>query len=341
MTSGTGACSLVATWLADSNYAAASATQSAAAVKAASTTTIIADTPNPSSPGMPALISFTVTGNGHPTGSYTVTSSTSGDPGCNGTLNAGTGTCSLTFATSGARTITVTYAGDTNFTGSSANVQQSVSGPMAQLSASSLDFGTVYVGTISTKVITLTNVGNTTMTVNDPLLSDVGGGNSIEFIALSLCPKSLPAGKSCNIYISFIAGPIYKPQTAVLRVMDSAPGSPQLVPLSATTINPQATLRPSALNFGTQSVGTYSQTHLQLVNTGATPLLISSIGVAGSNAGDFTLTNSCPSSLAAGGSCTMTVGFKPGNTGARTAYINVVDNAQGGPQTVPLTGKGK
>ena len=342
MTSGTGSCSLTANWLADSNYLAASATQSTLAVKASATTAIVADTPNPSTAGTPVSIAFTVTGNGKPTGNYTVTSSVSGDPGCNGTLNAGAGSCSLTFAKPGSRTITITYAGDGNFSGSSISVQQSVTAaPVAQLSASTLNFGTVYVGTITTQTVTLTNIGSAAMTVNGPILSDVGGGNSIEFVAVNLCPKSLAVGSSCNIYVSFVAGPIYKPQTAILKVMDNAYGAPQLVTLSAITINPQATFRPSSLTFGTQAVGTSSQASLQLTNTGATPLLITSIGVTGSNAGDFSSTNTCPASLAAGSSCTITVGFKPGSTGTRTASIKVVDNAFGGSQLVPLSGKGK
>jgi hypothetical protein len=291
---------------------------------------------------VPVSIAFTVTGNGKPTGNYTVASSVSGDPGCSGTLNAGAGSCSLTFATSGSRTITITYAGDGNFSGSSTSVQQSVTaGPVAQLSASMLNFGTVYVGTITTQTVTLMNIGSATMTVIGPILSDVGGGNSIEFVAVNLCPKSLAVGSSCNIYVSFVAGPIYKLQTAILKVMDNAVGSPQLVTLSATTINPQATFRPSSLNFGTQSVGTFSQASLQLTNTGATPLLITGIGVTGANAGDFSSTNACPASLAAGSSCTITVGFKPGGTGSRTASVKVVDNALGGSQLVPLSGKGK
>jgi len=342
MTSGTGSCNLTANWLADSNYLAASATQSTLAVKASATTAIVADTPNPSTVGVPVSIAFTVTGNGNPTGGYTVVSSLSGDPGCNGILSNGAGSCSLTFATSGSRTITITYAGDGNFSGSSTIVQQSVTaGPVAQLSASSLNFGTVYFGTITTQTVTLTNIGSATMTVSGPILSDVGGGNSIEFVALNLCPKSLAVGKSCNIYVSFVAGPIYKPQTAILKVMDNAAGSSQLVNLSATTINPQATFRPSSLSFGTQSVGTNSQASLQLTNTGATPLLITKIGVTGANSGDFSSTNACPGSLAAGSSCTITVVFRPGNTGTRTAYIQVTDNAQGGPQLVSLSGKGK
>ena len=51
MTSGTGACSLLASWAADSNYLAATATQSTQAVKAGSTATITSNTPNPAAPG--------------------------------------------------------------------------------------------------------------------------------------------------------------------------------------------------------------------------------------------------------------------------------------------------
>jgi len=141
--------------------------------------------------------------------------------------------------------------------------------------------------------------------------------------------------------VSFVAGPFYKPQTAILQVMDNAPGAPQLVSLSATVINPQATFKPGSISFGTQSVGSLSQSSVQLINTGATPLLINNIGVAGTNAGDFSATSTCPPSLAAGSSCTIIVGFKPIATGSRTAYVKVTDNTQGGPQQVPLLGKGK
>jgi Bacterial lectin len=107
---------------------------------------------------------------------------------------------------------------------------------IATVSPTSLNFGTLYLGDIRVLPVTLTNTGNTSMTVDEPLISDVGNGNSNEFIALSLCPRTLAVGKSCSIFVTFLAGPNYGLQTAILKIMDSAPGAPQSVNLSATVI---------------------------------------------------------------------------------------------------------
>jgi hypothetical protein len=45
--------------------------------------------------------------------------------------------------------------------------------------------------------------------------------------------------------------------------------------------------------------------------------------------------------VAAGGSCAITVTFKPAATGALTGAVNLADSAYGSPQTIPLTGTGK
>lgn len=122
MTSGRGTCSLTATWAADPNYLAATATQSTAAAKAASTTSILLASVNPSVVGQSVSFPFSVApvvaltgGAAGPTGSVTVTASTLEN--CTGTLTAGAGSCSLTFLTTGTRTMTAAYNGDTNFLG--------------------------------------------------------------------------------------------------------------------------------------------------------------------------------------------------------------------------------
>ena len=76
-----------------------------------------------------------------------------------------------------------------------------------------------------------------------------------------------------------------------------------------------------------------------LTNTGLGPLTINSIAASG----DFAQMNTCPASpttLAAGGTCTINVTFAPTTTGARTGTLTVTDNAAGSPQTIPLTGTG-
>ena len=215
-------------------------------------------------------------------------------------------------------------------------------GPLLSVSASSIDFGTLYVGSIAAKTITLTNTGTAPATITDPLLSIVRGGDSSEFLALSLCPRQLGVGKTCFVTIAFLAGPYYTPQTATLQIMSNAPGSPQPVALNALVIHPVATVTPSGLSFGTIKHATSSTLNATLTNTGATLLSLTGISVTGTNATYFTKTSNCGSSLAVGASCTVAVKFTPPVTGKFSANLTFVDNAQngGGTQTVPLSGTG-
>jgi len=212
---------------------------------------------------------------------------------------------------------------------------------LAYVSPLNIDFGTVYLGTITTKGVTVTNQGTAPMTISDPLLSIVSGGNSHEFAAVNLCPKSLAAGKSCTISVSFVAGPCYTPQTATLRVSDNAPGSPQTVALTATVINPQAHLSATSLSFGTRKVSTSSAAKaVTLKNGGATALTITSIVIAGTDPLDFMQTNKCPGSLAANAGCTVNVTFKPTARGLRSGRVVITDNARNSPQIIWLSGMG-
>jgi hypothetical protein len=340
ITRGSGTCTVSANWNADTNYLAALTSSQAIAVKANSTTSVISDTPNPTTIQSPVSLVFSVTGNGSPTGTYTVASSLAGDPSCSGSLPASP--CSLTFQTPGTRTLTITYAGDGNFNGSSTTVQQAVSTtPIASISPGSLNFGTLYVGGAGLQSVTVTNVGDAAMTISDPVLFDVGNGDSKEFVALNLCPRSLAAGKSCTIYVAFLAGPSYNTQTAILKIVDNAPNSPQSVPLTAMVINPQATFKPGTLGFGAIKVGTPSETTVQMTNTGTTPLTVSGFAIKGTNATDFTQTNNCPATLNAGASCSIFVTFDPAKTGARSATLSVTDNVQSGSSQLSLSGTGK
>jgi hypothetical protein len=57
--------------------------------------------------------------------------------------------------------------------------------------------------------------------------------------------------------------------------------------------------------------------------------------VTGTNSSDFSQTNNCGTSVAAGGRCTISVTFTPATRGTRTASLRLTDNA-----AVPLTGMG-
>src|SRR5207248_1952863 len=109
-------------------------------------------------------------------------------------------------------------------------------------------------------------------------------------------------------------------------------------PLNAA---PAVSLSPTSLSFGNQNINTTSAAQtVTLTNSGGGSLTISSIAVTGTNAGDFAQTNNCPSTLAAGASCTISVTFTPTASGTRSASVSITDNAAGSPQSVSLSGSG-
>ena len=62
--------------------------------------------------------------------------------------------------------------------------------------------------------------------------------------------------------------------------------------------------------------------------------------IVGANAGDFHITTNSCSSVATGGTCSISVNFTPTAGGARTASLAITNNASGSPHLVSLTGSG-
>jgi phosphoesterase family protein/Big-like domain-containing protein/ASPM-SPD-2-Hydin domain-containing protein/centrosomal CEP192-like protein len=209
------------------------------------------------------------------------------------------------------------------------------------LSPGSLAFSSQQVGTSSAaKTVTLTNSGSTALTVSSVAIT---GLNSADF-QTSTCPSTVAAnGGTCAINVTFTPTATGT-RSATLTVTDSAVDSPQTASLAGTGISgtaPAVSLSPTSLTFASQTVGTTSAPQtVTLTNTGNAPLTITNIGVAGTNSGDFTQTNTCPSTLAASGTCTFSVTFKPTATGARSALVTITDNAAGSPHSFSLAGTG-
>jgi hypothetical protein len=200
------------------------------------------------------------------------------------------------------------------------------------LTPSSLTFATQLVKTASApQTATLTNTGSAGVTINSI-------GTSRPFSQTNNCPSTLPVGQSCQIQVTFY--PTQKGQAnGTLSVADNASGSPQKVSLSG--VGTILTFKPIGVNFGNQKVGTHSRPAVfTFSNQGTVALNISSIVLGGANPGDFSQTNDCPSSLAAGGHCTIRVTFTPTQTGARAADLQVSDDATPSPQQAGVGGTG-
>jgi FG-GAP-like repeat/Abnormal spindle-like microcephaly-assoc'd, ASPM-SPD-2-Hydin len=206
------------------------------------------------------------------------------------------------------------------------------SGPNTTLSPTSLTFTTQLVGTSSpAQSVTLTNYGETTLNITSITTSG-------DFSQTHTCGSSLATGASCTVSVTF------KPtqrgtRTGTLSITDNAPGSPQTVSLTAA--GTVVEFNPPSLGFGTVTVPLSSSPQTTtLTNTGNTQLNISSISITGSDPGDFSQSNNCNGSVAAGKSCAITVTFKPPQRGSRSANVSVSDDGGGSPQQVALSGTG-
>ncbi|MFL5658953.1 MAG: N,N-dimethylformamidase beta subunit family domain-containing protein [Ktedonobacteraceae bacterium] len=216
--------------------------------------------------------------------------------------------------------------------------------PAVSLSPTSLSFSNQQVNTTSaSQAVTLTNSGNAALTINT---IGVSGTNSGDFAQTNTCPISpstLAANASCTISVTFTPTATGT-RSASVSITDNASGSPHTVALSGSGTSapaPAVSLSPSSLSFGNQNVNTTSAAQtVTLTNSGNAALTISSIGLSGTNSGDFAQTNNCPSTLAAGASCTINVTFTPTATGARSASVSITDNASGSPHSVALSGTG-
>jgi Abnormal spindle-like microcephaly-assoc'd, ASPM-SPD-2-Hydin len=103
-----------------------------------------------------------------------------------------------------------------------------------------------------------------------------------------------------------------------------------------------ASLSTTSLNFGNQAFGvTSAPLSVTVTNTGSVNLTFSSISVVGANRPDWApLSGNCAGNIKPGNACTITAKFTPQATGARSATIQIADNAPGSPQMVTLSGVG-
>src|SRR5947199_10844894 len=125
-----------------------------------------------------------------------------------------------------------------------------------------------------------------------------------------------------------------------LTANDNAPGSAQIVARvgAGTAIK----LTPSSLNLGTVTVGNSSSPQtITVTNVSNATVTFTSIGIAGLNPADFSVSsNTCGLTLAGGASCTLGIRFKPTVTGIRKGTLQLKDNGGGSQQTAALNGTG-
>lgn len=194
---------------------------------------------------------------------------------------------------------------------------------------SALNFGSVATGSTS---------GAQSATVSNPTGSAASVSSistSGDFTQSNNCGSSIAANGSCTVTVTF-APTATGARTGTLTV--NAGGVTNTVSLTGTGTAPGPVLNaaPASLSFARTVVGlTATGQTVTVTNSGTTSATVSNVAVTG----DFSQTNNC-GAIAVGGSCAVTVSFKPTAAGARTGTLTVTSNANNSPATVALSGTG-
>jgi hypothetical protein len=210
------------------------------------------------------------------------------------------------------------------------------------LTPSAVAFPAVTLGFSNTQSATVQNIGTQTITIRT---AQIAGPNAGDFVVGSACPPLTFAGYPCAIPIVFTPSGSGV-RTAILKLTDNATGSPQSISLTGDGQAPTASidLSPSSMNFGSVNVGSSeSPENGSIFNTGSANVTITGLSITGPNAGDFVVfSNGCDNNTVSPGStCVYQIAFIPTATGARSATLQISDNAVGSPQAVALSGTGK
>mgnify|MGYP005810443599 CR=1 FL=1 len=295
-----------------------------------------------SNTGNAALTVGTLSLSGAAAGDYSI----SGGTCANGTSLAAGASCTVQIGfkptAAGARGASLVIAH--NATGGSSTVALSGTGnavaqPTIALSANAVDFGALVAGAASpAQSITVSNTGQATLTFSSIA---VGGANANVFTLGGTCATAAPvaAGGSCTVTVTANAS-ANGAFSGNLALASNASNGAVSVPLSGSVAAaaPAVSASPSAVAFGTQTIGAAAATQtVTLSNKGNVALTLNGIAVSG--AGTVTIANkTCGTTLAVGANCTVTLAFAPTTAGTAAATLAVTSNAA--PLQVTVSGTG-
>jgi Abnormal spindle-like microcephaly-assoc'd, ASPM-SPD-2-Hydin/Right handed beta helix region len=208
-------------------------------------------------------------------------------------------------------------------------VQSSIS-----ITPGSVSFGNVALGVTSSQTITLGNPGNATLDITQ--FTAPSGGFSMTGLS---APLTLAPGQTAKFAVSFTPSAPGS-QTSSVTLSSNAPTSPVRLSLSGAGIQlqPQISVLPGSLAFGSVNVGSSGKQSLTVSNPGSTALSITAASTTGAGFGTVGL--SLPMTVAAGGSGTITVDFAPSTSGSVTGSLSLASNAPMSPTGIALSGTG-
>jgi hypothetical protein len=182
-----------------------------------------------------------------------------------------------------------------------------------QLSATSLDFGTVALSDSTLRSVTLSNTGTADLTGTAAVACseyrlEAGGGSF-----------SIPPGGSLTLVLRFTPSSV----NTFPCSLDLGPNTPSVSIVGVGALQPVGAAGvsvPDSLDFGIIRVGDTVTRSFQIFSVGTAPLLLNVV----SGCGDFMIiSGGGPATLAPAASITVTVSFEPQSGGARPCGVSI------------------
>ncbi len=309
------------------------AASSGSSISAGATTPV---TTTPTTPTAPATTQYSLTVIGTGTGTGTITSSPSA-------INCGS-TCAASFASGTTVTLAAQPASGSTFSGWSGacsgtgscsfamNGDTSVTATFAKSTTTPTTSGGV--------VLSATALGNFSSVRKQTVTYTNKTSSKVTFIKASLssarygqnnnCGEVAPGG-SCKATITYYPGNSGS-DTATFTMTSTAPNSPHVVSLSSGAIS---TATASGVSQSAASLDFSGATTRTVTYTNNTGVKVTFIQASMSSA-RYGQTNNC-GEVAAGGTCTATITYYPGNTGSDSGTFTVTSTAPNSPHVVSLS----
>jgi len=200
--------------------------------------------------------------------------------------------------------------------------------PDVAASPASHDFGDVVVGDGATASIDILNVGTASLSVSSVTLV---GADAVEYaISFGAGAFALAPGDSHRVDVDF-APVTTGTKSASLRVASDDPDeNPFDVPLAGRGVDsptPDVAVTPLSHDYGDVYVGSSASHGFTIRNDGSADLAVTSVSLAGADAGEFTIdAGGGSATLAPGATRNVTVSFRPGSAGVRSALLRVASD---------------
>ncbi|MEO5695320.1 MAG: choice-of-anchor D domain-containing protein [Usitatibacter sp.] len=200
------------------------------------------------------------------------------------------------------------------------------------LSTDTMSFAGVVGQSSVAQALTVSNTGTVPLALN-------GISVSGPFTIANGCPRSLEAGQSCRVDVTYNATIVGR-ETGDLFVEHDAGGVHRQVHLVGDGVQvplPKISVSSAGLDFGAKVLGTNNASALTIRNIGNAPLTLGGMVVTPY----FTVSPHCPGILQPDQECTADVAFRPSGAGRITGVLAIPSNDPDHPRTeVKLEGTG-